>query len=91
MDNYRRAWRPGGTCFFIVDFLQGSDNDFLLRHIDFFRETARSVRLTRPFTIHAWVVLVEHGALRDQPAGWRCWLCDSIALDKNSFSQIAAG
>jgi putative transposase len=60
MPNYRRAWCPGGTCFFTVDFLQRSDNDLLVRHIDLFREAVRSVRQALPFTIRAWVVLPEH-------------------------------
>jgi len=60
MPNYRRAWHPGGTYFFMVNLLQRSDNDLLVRHIDLLREAVRMVRLTHPFTIHAWVVLPDH-------------------------------
>ncbi|MES2536008.1 MAG: transposase [Pseudomonadota bacterium] len=70
MPNYHRAWCPGGTYFFTVNLLQRSDNDLLVRHIDFLRDAVRTVRLAHPFKIHAWVVLPEHmHCVIELPAG----------------------
>lgn len=46
-DHTRHAWHPDGTYFFTVNLLQRSGNDLL-------------VRITHRFTIHAWVVLLDH-------------------------------
>ncbi len=60
MPDYRRAWHPGGTCFFTVNLLQRQDNDLLTRHIETLRAVVKSVRQRHAFHIHGWVVLPEH-------------------------------
>jgi putative transposase len=60
MPDYRRAWHPGGTCFFTVNLLQRQGNDLLTRHIETLRTVVKSVQLRHPFRIHAWVLLPEH-------------------------------
>lgn len=60
MPDYRRAWRPGGTCFFTVNALRRRGSDLLTRHIQVLREVVRKVRHDHPFTIHGWVVLPDH-------------------------------
>ncbi|WP_081977204.1 REP-associated tyrosine transposase [Methylotenera versatilis] len=58
--DYRRAWHPGGSYFFTVNCLQRSNNDLLIRHIDTLKRAISTVKKTRPFKIHAWVVLPDH-------------------------------
>ena len=60
MPDYRRAWQPGGTCFFTVTLLRRHHNDLLTRHIGLLRTAVRKVRNTHPFEIHSWVVLPDH-------------------------------
>jgi putative transposase len=60
MPDYRRAWHPGGTYFFIVNLLQRQGNDLLTCHIELLRAVVKSVQQRHPFTIHGWVVLPEH-------------------------------
>jgi len=52
MPDYRRAWHPGGTCFFTVNLLKRHGNDLLTRPIAVLRETVRVVRKRYPFLIH---------------------------------------
>lgn len=59
MSNYRRSRINGGTWFFTVN-LQNRHSDLLVRHVQILRRAVKSVLLTRPFTIDAWVTLPEH-------------------------------
>jgi putative transposase len=52
MPDYPRAWHPGGTYFFTVNFLQRHENDLLTRHVAVLRETVCPVRKRHPFLIH---------------------------------------
>ena len=60
MPEYRRAWHPGGTYFFTVNFLKRHDRNLLIRHIAELREMVRWVKSRHTFVIHAWVVLPDH-------------------------------
>lgn len=60
MPNYRRYRVPGGCYFFTVNLQHRGGDPLLTRHIDQLREAVHGVRLTRPFTIDAWVVLPDH-------------------------------
>jgi len=60
MPKYHRAWLPGGTWFFTLALLERRGAPLLVQHIDLLREAVTHVRVTHPFTIHAWVVLPEH-------------------------------
>lgn len=56
--NLRRNRSVGRkTCGHRAEYLQRQGNDFVARHVDVLRETARQVRGRYPFTIHDWVVL----------------------------------
>ncbi len=59
MPNYRRAWVPGGTCFFTVNLLE-RDRRLLVEHIDGLRDAFRIACAARPFEIIAAVVLPDH-------------------------------
>jgi putative transposase len=59
MPDYRRNRVPGGTFFFMVNFLDRR-SDLLVMQIRALRDAVRRVRLHAPFRIHAWVVLPAH-------------------------------
>ena len=58
--DYRRIWHPGGTYFFTINLLQRKNNDLLIRHVQFLRESVKTVKAHHPFEIHGWVILPEH-------------------------------
>ena len=60
MPHYRRVHHPGGTYFTTHTLLQRRGSRLLVDHIDTLRRVAQKVRMSHPFTIHAWVVLPEH-------------------------------
>ena len=57
---YRRAFVPGGTCFFTVVTARRRPIFADEKAIELLREAFRHVRLRRPFTIVAMVVLPDH-------------------------------
>jgi putative transposase len=59
MVNYRRNRVPGGTFAFTVA-LNDRHSDLLTRHVDALRTAFAQVHVTRPFVIHAAVILPEH-------------------------------
>ena len=59
MVHYRRNRLAGGTYFFTVT-LRDRRSDVLVRHVGLLLEAFRSVRVERPFTIDAIVILPEH-------------------------------
>lgn len=59
MPNYRRAWVPGGTCFFTVNLLE-RQRSLLVEHIDLLRLAFAEAHAARPFRIVAAVVLPDH-------------------------------
>lgn len=59
MSDYRRLRISGGCWFFTVN-LEDRRSDLLVRHVDTLRAAVRTVRLTRPFRIDAFVVLPDH-------------------------------
>jgi putative transposase len=56
---YRRNRVAGGTYFFTVT-LRDRSSDVLVRHVGLLRNTFRTVRAERPFTIDAIVILPDH-------------------------------
>lgn len=60
MPNYRRAFVPGGTWFFTVNFLERHNNNLLAQEVDLLREIVRRARAKYSFHIDAWVVLLDH-------------------------------
>ncbi|OAI17936.1 transposase [Methylomonas koyamae] len=58
--DYRRIWQPGGTYFFTINLLQRKNNDMLVQHIQFLRDSIKAVKANHPFKTHGWVVLPEH-------------------------------
>jgi putative transposase len=56
---YRRNRVAGGTYFFTVT-LRDRSSDVLVRHVGLLRDAFRKVRVERPFTIDAIVILPEH-------------------------------
>ena len=101
---YRRNRLPGGGYFFTVT-LRDRRSDFLLRYIDVLREAIRSVKVERPFTIEAIVVLPDHlhaiwrlpQGDDDYPARWRAIKArfvaglrrQGIALQRNSRGEAS--
>lgn len=59
MSRYRRAWVPGGTCFFTVNLLERR-RTLLVDQIDALRRAFREAQAARPFVIEAIVVLPDH-------------------------------
>ncbi|MFT3790303.1 MAG: transposase [Rudaea sp.] len=59
MSNYRRAWVPGGACFFTVNLLR-RDSRLLVERIDALRAAFRRTQAQRAFEIAAIVVLPDH-------------------------------
>lgn len=59
MPNYRRVWVPGGTYFFTVNLLERK-RTLLSDHIDSLHDAFRQTRMTRPFTMPAYVILPDH-------------------------------
>jgi putative transposase len=59
MPNYRRAWIPGGTFFFMVA-LADRRQSLLVSHIASLRQAFLTVRCRHTFDIRAIVVLPEH-------------------------------
>jgi len=59
MANYRRNRVAGGTYFFTVN-LADRHSRLLVEHIDLLRNAVRTVQVSQPFHIDAWVVLPEH-------------------------------
>lgn len=56
---YRRNWVAGGTYFFTVT-LRDRSSKVLIQHVGLLREAFRTVRMQRPFTIDAIVILPDH-------------------------------
>ena len=56
---YRRNRVAGGAYFFTVT-LRDRSSDVLIRHVGLLRDAFRSVRVERPFTIDAIVILPDH-------------------------------
>lgn len=83
MSNYRRAWVPGGTCFFTVNLLERRRR-LLVDHIGLLRESLSAAQKARPFVLLAWVVLPDH-----LHVAWR--LPDGDADNANRWSHIKAG
>ena len=59
MSNYLRPSDPGATIFFTVA-LADRTSDLLVREIGLLRQAVRITRAERPFSIDAWVVLLDH-------------------------------
>jgi REP-associated tyrosine transposase len=59
MPRYIRAHIPGGTFFFTVVLLERRRR-LLTQHIDTLRTAFASVRMRRPFSIYAAVILPDH-------------------------------
>jgi REP element-mobilizing transposase RayT len=79
MPDDRRYRVPGGCYSFTVNLLERAGDDLLVRHIDLLRRVVRAVGGTRPFTVDAWVVLLDHlhcvltlpKGNDDFPSSWR--------------------
>ena len=56
---YRRNRVSGGTYFFTVT-LRNRSSDILVRHVGLLRDAFHAVRVERPFTIDAIVILPDH-------------------------------
>ncbi len=70
MSNYRRLRVLGGCYFFTVTVSERRGAMLLTEHITSLRKAIRQVRMARPFTIDAWVVLPDHlHAVWTLPAG----------------------
>lgn len=88
--SYRRVYQSGGTYFFTVNLLDRRSN-LLVDRIDLLRHAVSTVRLERPFTIHAWVVLPDHmHVLWTLPDG-DCDFSTRWRLIKSRFSRRLAG
>jgi len=56
---YRRAFVPGGTFFFTVNFLE-RHKTLLTDNIDLLKQSFQHVKQAHPFNIYAIVILPEH-------------------------------
>ncbi len=57
---YRRAFLPGGTFFFTVVTADRKPLFAEQKNVDTLRDAFRAIRLQRPFTLDAAVVLLDH-------------------------------
>jgi putative transposase len=90
MPNYRRAFVPGGCWFFTVNLLERQQT-LLVDHIATLREAVAAMRQSHPFTIDAFVVLLDHlHAIWSMPLG-DCDFSTRWRLIKSRFAKALPG